>query len=176
MNGIPRAVLYTSTHHTSSHGNQLFPARQSDKGPEGAMETPETVTEACWQVTATPSFAHVASSCTGQHPQQQNPTDNMHHARLIATICSAEVSSDWGPMLWSLLIGGAMWLVHVGLHICKWSLHILLVSKFSSWKLLWQSRGLTTESGLSVWPHIHLHLSVLGSIMLVLMDTVFLVC
>lgn len=39
--------LYTSMHHTSFRGNQLFPARQSDKGPEGAMETQGTVTEAC---------------------------------------------------------------------------------------------------------------------------------
>lgn len=40
-------VPYTSMHHTSFRGNQLFPARQSDKGPEGAMETQGTVTEAC---------------------------------------------------------------------------------------------------------------------------------
>lgn len=100
------AVLYTSMHHTSFHGNQLFPARQSDKGPEGAMETLGTVTEACWQVTATLSFAHMASRCAGQHPQQQSKMEIMRHARLMATICSAEVNADTGPTLWSLLMGG----------------------------------------------------------------------
>lgn len=53
-----------------------------------------------------PPFAHVAPRCAGQHPQQQNKTEIMHHARLIATICSAGVNSDRGPALWSLLIGG----------------------------------------------------------------------
>lgn len=70
-----------------------------------------TVTEARWQVTTTPSLVHrvpppsTAPRCTGQHPQLQDKTAITHHARLIATIRSAEVKSDWGPVLWSLLIG-----------------------------------------------------------------------
>lgn len=52
-------------------GNQLSAARQSGKGPQGATETPGTMTEAWWQVMMTPSLMHVSLNCIGQHPQQQ---------------------------------------------------------------------------------------------------------